>query len=266
MRFSGFLLAMLLGASVSSSAWSQSESQPEAQAEVQEAAAVVQPTPELIEQVQVVNLDDVKKAFQQRFPGVEVNGVSDTPVAGLYEIQIGMDLLYADAQVNYVLQGSLIDARERIDLTAAKLEKLTAISFSSLPLQHAVKQVTGSGKRQMAVFEDPNCGFCKRLHVALKEIDDVTVYTFLLPILSPDSEVKARNIWCAKDQAKVWKDWMLDGKTPAEAQCDTPVEEVKALAAKLMVQGTPAIFFADDSRVNGALPVDQLKAKLDALN
>ncbi len=259
MRFSGFFLAMLLGVTLSSSAWSQSAIETDL-------TAVTASNTVAADQAQQPTLDDVKKAFEQRFPGIEVNSVSATPVAGLYEVQIGMDLLYADAQVNYVLQGSLIDARERIDLTAAKLEKLTATSFASLPLQHAVKQVTGNGKRQMAVFEDPNCGFCKRLHAALKDVDDVTVYSFLLPILSPDSEVKARNIWCAKDQAKVWKDWMLDGKTPAEAQCDTPVEEVKALAAKLMVQGTPAIFFADDSRVNGALPLDQLKKKLDTLN
>lgn len=258
MRFTGFILAMVLGVMTSSSAWSQST--------VSEAAVVAAPGVVAADQASQPDLDSVKKAFEQRFPGIEVNNVSTTPVAGIYEVQIGMDLLYADAQVNYVLQGSLIDARERIDLTAAKLEKLTATSFESLPLQHAVKQVTGNGKRQMAVFEDPNCGYCKRLHAALKEVDDVTVYSFLLPILSPDSEVKARNIWCAKDQAKVWKDWMLDGKTPVEAQCDTPVEEVKALAAKLMVQGTPAIFFADDSRVNGALPLDQLKKKLDTLN
>ncbi|MBP6019094.1 MAG: DsbC family protein [Burkholderiaceae bacterium] len=259
MRFSGFFLAMVLGVMTSSSAWSQS-------AAVSESAAVPAPSAVVVDQAAQTSLDGVKKAFEQRFPGIEVNNVSATPVAGLYEVQIGMDVLYADAQVNYVLQGSLIDARERIDLTAAKLEKLTATSFASLPLEHAVKQVTGNGKRQIAVFEDPNCGYCKRLHAALKEIDDVTVYSFLLPILSPDSEVKARNIWCAKDQAQVWKDWMLNGKTPAEAQCDTPVEEVKALAAKLMVQGTPAIFFADDSRVNGALPLDQLKQKLDTLN
>lgn len=261
MRFSGFILAMVLGVATSSSAWAQATA-------VSEPAVVPASTATAVAVGQAAQptLDDVKKAFEQRFPGIEVNSVSDTPLAGVYEVQIGMDLLYADAQVNYVLQGSLIDARQRIDLTAAKLEKLTATSFVSLPLQHAVKQVSGNGKRQMAVFEDPNCGFCKRLHEALKEVDDVTVYTFLLPILSPDSEVKARNIWCAKDQAKVWKDWMLDGKTPAEAQCDTPVEEIKALATKLMVQGTPAIFFADDSRVNGALPVDQLKKKLDTLN
>lgn len=244
MRLLGVVLAVVLGIAPFSSAWSQDQ------------VLSAQPT----------DMAGVQQAFQQRFPGVDVDNVRDTPVPGIYEVQIGMDLLYTDAQVNYVFQGSLIDARKRTDLTAARMEQLTATSFASLPLEYAVKQVKGSGARQMAVFEDPNCGFCKRLHDTLKDVDNVTVYSFLLPILSPDSEVKARNIWCAKDQAQVWQDWMVNNKTPAEAICDTPVEQVKALAQKLRVQGTPAIFFADDSRVNGALPLDQLSKKLDALN
>lgn len=205
----------------------------------------------------------VRKSFEGRFPGVEVRVVKRTPFPGLFEIQVGMDLLYTDANVDYVLQGSLIDAKERRDLTAERLEALSKVSFSSLPLELAVKQVNGDGSRQIAVFEDPNCGYCKRLHQSLKEVDNITVYTFLFPILSPDSEIKARDIWCAKDQAATWRAWMLEGTVPPEAKCDTPVDTVLALGRQLMVQGTPAIIFADGSRVNGALPLDALKQKLD---
>jgi thiol:disulfide interchange protein DsbC len=208
----------------------------------------------------------VKKAFEKRFPGIGVEAVNTTPFPDLYEVQIGMDLLYTNAKVDYILQGSLIDAKARTDLTAERMEKLSAVDFASLPLDLAVKQVKGDGSRMMAVFEDPNCVYCKRLHQSLRELDNTTVYTFLFPILSPDSETKARDVWCAKDPAKAWSDWMLNGKTPAEAQCDTPVETVLELGRKLMVQGTPAIFFADGSRVNGALPLEDLKAKLDTLN
>lgn len=254
MRLSGVVMALVLGVLPLTSAWSQSQDQePDVQADVitQVAAAP--------------SVDQVKSAFKVRFPGIEVGQVRATPVQGIYEVQVGMDLLYTDAEVHYIFQGSLIDARERTDLTATRLEQLTAAPFASLPLELAIKQVKGTGARKMAAFEDPNCGFCKRFHETLKEVDNITVYTFLLPILSADSEVKARNIWCAKDQEKAWKDWMLNNKKPAEAMCDTPVEQIKELAKKLMVQGTPAIFFADDSRVNGALPLDQLNKKLDAL-
>lgn len=254
MRLFGVFMALVLGTLPLSSTWAQSKGEePAAQTVVSNEVS------------SAPGLDQVKDAFKVRFPGVDVEMVRNTPVQGLYEVQVGMDLLYTDADVSYVFQGSLIDAREKTDLTAARLEQLTATPFASLPLQHAIKQVKGTGARQIAVFEDPNCGFCKRFHQTLKDVDNITVYSFLLPILSADSEVKARNIWCAKDQEKVWKDWMVNDKKPAEAMCDTPVEQVKELAKKLMVQGTPAIFFADDSRVNGALPLDQLNKKLDAL-
>lgn len=207
----------------------------------------------------------ITKSFEGRFPGIHVDLVRVTPMPGLYEIQVGMDLLYTDADANYVLQGSLIDARSRKDLTAERLETLQQVAFDSLPLERAIKQVKGDGSRQLAVFEDPNCGYCKQLHQTLRDVDNVTVYTFLFPILTPDSTTKSRDIWCASDRAQAWKDWMIDGKAAPEAKCDTPIEANLALGRKLNIQGTPALFFSDGSRVNGALPLDALKKKLDAL-
>ncbi|MEO6983846.1 MAG: DsbC family protein [Paralcaligenes sp.] len=211
-------------------------------------------------------MDTIKSVFSTRFPEVEVTAVRETPFPGLYEVQIGMDVIYTDAQVSYLLQGSLIDAKTRVDLTSERLAALSKVSFASLPLDLAIKQVKGTGARKMAVFEDPNCVYCKQLHHTLKDIDNVTVYTFLLPILSPDSAIKARDVWCAKDRTGAWTDWMVNGKAPVSAVCDTPVKQILALGKKLMIQGTPAIFFADGTRVNGALPLENLREKLDSLN
>ena len=210
----------------------------------------------------VVSTEQVRQGFEQRFPGLGVTEVSSTPFPGLFEIRIGTDLLYVDGEVNYVLQGSLIDAKTRSDLTAQRIAKLSEIDFDALPLHDAIKQVKGDGSRRMAVFEDPNCGYCKMLHQTLEGIDDVTVYTFLYPILSPDSHERSRNIWCAADSAAVWKGWMVEGRQPAAAECDTPIEANLALGRGLMVTGTPAIFFADGSRVNGAMPGETLEQKL----
>lgn len=207
----------------------------------------------------------ITQKFESRFPGIRVDLVRLTPMPGLYEIQVGLDLLYTDVDANYVLQGSLIDAQSRKDLTAERLEVLQQVAFSSLPLERAIKQVKGDGSRQLAVFEDPNCGYCKQLHQTLADVDNVTVYTFLFPILSADSTTKSRNIWCAADRAQAWKDWMISGKAAPEAQCDTPIEANLELGRKLKIQGTPALFFADNTRVNGALPLDALQKKLDAL-
>lgn len=211
---------------------------------------------------QVYSTEQVKQGFEERFPGLGVTEVSNTPFSGLFEIRIGTDLLYTDAEVNYVLQGSLIDAKSRRDLTAQRIAALSQVDFDSLPLHDAIKQVKGDGSRKIAVFEDPNCGYCKLLHQTLEKVDDVTVYTFLYPILSQDSHVRSRNIWCAEDSATVWKDWMVRGQQPEAADCETPIEQNLALGRSLMVTGTPAIFFADGTRVNGAIPVEALEEKL----
>jgi len=210
----------------------------------------------------VISTEQVRQHFDDRFPGLDVTEVSTTPFPGLFEIRIGTDLLYADAEVNYVLQGSLIDAKSRKDLSAQRIAKLSEIDFDTLPLDAAIKQVKGDGSRRMAVFEDPNCGYCKLLHKTLEGIDNVTVYTFLYPILSEDSHTRSRNIWCAPDSAATWKAWMLEGKQPAEAQCDTPIEANLELGRGLLVTGTPAIFFADGSRMNGAMPAEMLEERL----
>lgn len=212
-------------------------------------------------------LREVTAAFEQRYDGIHVDNVRRTPLDGLYEVQVGMNLVYVDKQVDYVLQGTLIDAKARTDLTAARIQQLSEVPFDTLPLELAVKQVKGDGSRVLAIFEDPNCGYCKQLHANLKDVDNTTIYSFLLPILSEDSVTKARNIWCADNAADVWRRWMQDGDTPPEAQCDDdPSEQVLALGQRLMVQGTPAIFFSDDSRVNGAISTDELNTKLDSLN
>lgn len=264
MRFSGFVLAGVLGVFSclgSVSAYADNTVDPDVVSLQQQDAD--QPG----QHANVAELGAVKQAFEARFEGLEATTVRATPVAGLYEVQVGMDLIYVDAPVNYVFQGSLVDANTRVDLTAARLQKLSEVPFESLPLQHAVKIVRGDGSRKLAVFEDPNCIYCKRLHASLNEIENTTLYSFLFPILSSDSIAKARNIWCADNPPTTLQAWMLNGTVPAQAQCDDdPVEQVLVLGRELMVRGTPAILFADGTRVNGTLPTEQLSAKLDTLN
>lgn len=262
MRFSGFMLAAVVGI------WSCLGGAPaHADSQAGPDTSAVLPTPDSSGQAAVPETDAVKAAFEAQFEGLEAAAVRATPVSGLYEVQVGMDLIYVDAGVNYVLQGPLIDASTRVDLTAERLQQLSEVPFESLPLEHAVKIVRGDGSRKLAVFEDPNCIYCKRLHASLKDIDNITLYSFQFPILSPDSIMKARNIWCAQDPGATLQAWMLDGKEPPAAQCDdNPVEQVLELGRTLMVRGTPAILFADGSRVNGTLPTDELSFMLDAMN
>lgn len=210
----------------------------------------------------------IKKLVESRLgDGAKVDSITKTPYAGLYEVRIGSDILYTDPNVNYLFVGRVLDARTHKDYTKARLDELNRIDFSELPFDSALKTVKGNGKRVIAVFEDPNCGYCKRFRQTLNEMDNLTVYTFMYNILSEDSSVKSRNIWCSADRAKAWDEWMLNGKVPATApaNCTTPNEKVFELGRKLKITGTPTIFFADGTRIPGAVDAKMLEEKLASI-
>ena len=211
----------------------------------------------------------LRKNLAERLPALaKIDEISKTPLPGIFEIRInGSDIYYADAEGNYLIQGSLIDLKQKRNLTEERIEKLSAIDFDSLPLKNAFTQVRGNGKRKLVIFADPNCGYCKRFEKDLAKIENVTIYHLLFPILGEDSTVKAKNIWCAKDKAKVWNDWMLNGVTPPALKCDTTVVDANVeFGKKNRITGTPTLFFADNSRIPGAIDAKQIEKLLSAVH
>ena len=206
----------------------------------------------------------IRKNLSERLPNLpKIDEVSKTPMNGLFEIRMGNEVMYSDAEGNFLIQGSLIDVRQKRNLTEERMEKLSAIAFDQLPMKSAFTQVRGNGKRKLAVFADPNCGYCKRFEKDLQKLDNVTIHHFLYPILGEDSRTKSRNIWCAKDKAKVWNDWMINGTTPATANCDaSAVDTVVEFGKKNRITGTPMLLFADGTRVPGAVPMAQVEKML----
>ena len=175
----------------------------------------------------------------------KIDGVSKTPVHGVCEIRMGNDVIYSDAEGNFLIQGALIDVKQKRNLTEERMDKLSAIPFDQLPLKTAFTQVRGNGKRKLAVFADPNCGYCKRFEKDLQKLDNVTIYHFLYPILGEDSKTKSKNIWCAKDKAKVWNDWMINGTLPPAANCDaSAVDTIVAFGQKNRITGTPLLLLS----------------------
>ncbi|AKJ31191.1 DsbC family protein [Caldimonas brevitalea] len=210
----------------------------------------------------------IRKNLAERLPNLpKIDEVSKAPVDGLYEVRFGTDIVYTDAEGNFLIQGEIIDARVRKNLTEERINKLTAIDFASLPLKDAIVWKNGTGKRKIAVFADPNCGYCKRFEQDLQAVKDVTVYTFLYPILAADSAAKSDAIWCSKDRTKAWLDWMLRSVQPAPAPegCQTPVARNSALGRKHRVTGTPALVFEDGTRVPGAMNTEQIEQQLTAV-
>jgi thiol:disulfide interchange protein DsbC len=208
---------------------------------------------------------DIKKAMEARL-GTKVESVAKSGYLGLYEVYADGAIFYTDDKVSaIVVGGQMIDAKSMKNVTDERMKKLTAIRFSDLPLDRAIKQVRGDGKRVLATFEDPNCGYCKRLAKELQKLDNVTVYVFLYPILSEDSVRKSKQIWCSADRSRAWNDWMIDGKTPSGREdCDTSaVTKNQEFGRKLNISGTPTIFFADGERVPGAVPLARIEQKLN---
>ena len=207
----------------------------------------------------------VAARFAERSGGSKPDQVFKGP-GGLFEVLIGGELYYVDAQVNFVIAGRMFDARTREDLTQKRIDTALKVDFKSLPLDRAIKTTRGNGSRTIVTFEDPNCQYCKRLWQTMGDLKDVTIYTFLYPILSADSSAKSKAIWCSKDRAAAWDQYMVGGKAPAAAAdgCKHPIDENVALGRSLGINGTPTIIFADGSRAAGALPVPMIEQRIVA--
>ncbi len=207
----------------------------------------------------------IKKAIAEKFPEAGGNIEVTKTTFGWYEVFAGGRLFYTDENVTYFFLGNIVDAKSMSNITAQRLQKLTAIKFESLPLDYAIKTVKGNGKRKVAVFSDPDCPYCKRLEKDLVNVTDVTIYTFLYPIASlhPDAERKSKAIWCSSNRQKAWDDFMLRGVAPADKKCDTPLDEIQAVGQKYKMNGTPTLVFADGRVVPGAIPVSDMETYLN---
>lgn len=209
----------------------------------------------------------IRKNIAERLPQIKVvDEVSKTPIPGVFELRInGSEIFYTDAQANYLIEGNIIDVRGKRNLTEERITKLTAVKFEDLPFKDAFTIVRGNGKRKLAVFEDPNCGYCKRFERDLQKVDNVTVYMFLYPILGADSVEKSTAVWCAKDKAKAWQDFMVRDVPVTPGICDTTaLTRNGEFGRKYKITGTPTLFFVDDTRVPGAADAAQIEKLLAA--
>jgi thiol:disulfide interchange protein DsbC len=212
----------------------------------------------------------IRKNLAERLPTLpKIDEVTRTPIPGLFEVRFGgTEILYTDATGDHVLAGAaLIETKTRTDLTEARINKLLEIDFDKLPIKDAVVFKQGTGARKLAIFADPNCGFCKRFERDIAGLKDVTVYTFVVPILGADSATKSRDVWCARDAPRAWRAWMLDNVPPprSAASCDSAaIDRNLEFSKKNRINGTPVTLFEDGSRKVGALPVDAIEKLMAA--
>jgi len=208
----------------------------------------------------------IKAEFKKAVPEATVDSVRKTPYGGLYEVVVGGEIFYTDEKGSILVIGNIIDLKSRDNITEQRLRQVNKIAFADLPFDRAIKIVRGNGSRKVAIFEDPNCGYCKRFERDLQGINDITVYVFLYPILSPDSIEKSKAIWCSKDPGKSWVDTMTKESVPAgDKSCPTPLDQNIAFGREKKINGTPTIIFEDGERVPGAMAIADFEKKLAAL-
>ena len=212
----------------------------------------------------------IRRMLDSKLGGAKIEGIQPAPVPGLYEVRFrtadGMRVVYVDASGSYVIQGNILDLRSERDLTEDRLRKLNAIKFESLPLDLAVKVQRGNGKRVMAMFSDPYCPACRQFERSLAQIDNVTIYIFMYPVIRPENTEHSRMVWCSNDRAKAWLELAAAPKPKvpeAPASCGDPVDKVLKLGRSLGVNSTPTLILANGERVTGGLSGPDLREMLD---
>ena len=210
-------------------------------------------------------LTAIKNAFELKFERSKVKNVRKMPFKDLYELQLDKnELVYTNADTEFIMVGNLINTQDMRNLTQERADELSIIDFKALPLAQSFALVKGDGSRHIAIFEDPNCGYCKLFRKTLEKTDNITVHTFVIDILGDDSTAKAKKLLCTKDPAHTWDNWMLHGKPPEDSTvCDTSVlDKNRKLAQELGVTGTPTIFFENGTRAPGAVGEEEFQSML----
>lgn len=212
----------------------------------------------MISTVSFADLTTVKNHLQKQYPLLKIENVATTDVKGLYSASMDGQIIYLSEDAEYVLLGPMLRLKDQKNLTKDLMMKQNPIDWKSLPLQDAIKTVRGTGKRQLAVFSDPNCPYCKRLEEDLKKLNNVTIYTFIFPI-KPQSVAVSKDVWCSENRAYAWQNLMEKSQAPKNKSCDNPIERNLALGKKLGLSGTPTLVFSNGWKVMGAASADEIE-------
>jgi thiol:disulfide interchange protein DsbC len=219
----------------------------------------------------------VLAAVRNAYPATVLDRALRTPIPGIYEIWMGANVAFVSAKnPRYVVFGRLVDLKTMRDLTAERMasngakppgvanQGLEAPTYTGpMPVADAITVVRGDGRRELSVFTDPACGYCRELERHLRELQNVTIRYYLLPF---QGESLPLAIWCANDRPAAYAAAMAGSVTPSDAKgsCSHPLERNRRLASRLRVGATPTLLFADGTMIPGLLTAEELESRLSA--
>lgn len=227
------------------------------QAQTQEGKSVNAKTSEVIAQ-----------KIRTTYPNTTFTDIHPSVIAGVYEVVMGQNIAYTDSAARYFIFGRVFDMKEQVDLTAQHLKDQQDNLRADYPapfLKNAIKTVKGDGTRQLVVFSDPNCPYCQRLEKEIARLNNITVYTFLYPVLGDDSKTLSIATWCAPDKSAAWADLMQRQIRPVLTACVTPINDNTVLGSKLGVTGTPTLITVDGRVLAGAASAEKIDAWLSEI-
>lgn len=212
-----------------------------------------------ISSLSLANVDTVKSNLSKQHPKLNIENIQATDMKGIYSGSMDGQVVYLGEDAQHILVGSMYRLSDQKNLTQDLVLKQNSIDWKKLPLQDAVKSVRGNGKRQIAIFSDPNCPYCKQLEAELSKLNDVTIYTFIYPIKTQSIAV-SKQVFCEKDPALAWSNLIGKGLQPkSNKPCINPIERNLNLGKSLGLTGTPAIIFSNGFKVMGSHPAQDIE-------
>lgn len=215
----------------------------------------------------------VEQTVRQAMPSTQIDAIAPAPIPGLVEVVAGQNVFYADTSGRWLVVGHLYDLKTARDATAERKAHAARIDWQALPLEAAVHY--GEGPLKLAIFSDPDCPWCRKLHEALQHAEGIEVWEIMFPVpaLHPAAHDKAVAILCQAQPAEALSQAMADktmDDTPPAADCveqaQQRIDQAMAFGNAHGIQGTPTLIAADGRVHNGYLPLDQLKAWLEQGN
>ena len=209
------------------------------------------------------SLEQIKNQIQQSIgQGKKVDSIRRLDDLNLYEVVIDSNIIYTNLDATFLISGDIFDIKTKRNLTENQREKI-AKNLISPSKKLAIKRIKGNGKKVLYTFEDPYCGYCAKLNKNINELENTTIYTFIIPIISDNSKVMAQKIWCNKNPDEAWSNWMESQLEPDSKNCDAPINELEKLARRLMITGTPILFSANGMRQNGYAETSVIEKLID---